>query len=152
MALRPNPKETVTATTLANCRPSPRVHNTSPDSTTGNIPGRKTIRHVDSLQPPFSLIRRQAAANETPWCARHNTGVICYSSMQSGLLTDTFSRKHVARFGEDDWRRSSPDFSEPNLSRNLALRDALRPIAQRHRATVAVVAVRLLAAVPSFGS
>jgi aryl-alcohol dehydrogenase-like predicted oxidoreductase len=61
--------------------------------------------------------------------------------MQSGLLTDTFTREHVARFAEDDWRRRSPDFNEPNLSRNLALRDALRPIAQRHRTTVSTVAV-----------
>src|SRR3979490_547097 len=101
----------------------------------------EAIRHVDSLQPPFSLIRRQAAAREIPWCAKHNTGVICYSPMQSGLLTETFSREHVARFAEDDWRRRSPDFNEPGLSRNLALRDALRPIAQRHRATVSAVAV-----------
>src|ERR1700694_2368337 len=61
--------------------------------------------------------------------------------MQSGLLTDTFSREHVARFAEDDWRRHSPEFNEPNLSRNLALRDALRPIAQRHRAAAPAVAV-----------
>jgi aryl-alcohol dehydrogenase-like predicted oxidoreductase len=60
----------------------------------------EAIRHVDSLQPPFSLIRRQAATREIPWCARHNTGVICYSPMQSGLFTDTFSREHVARFAE----------------------------------------------------
>jgi aryl-alcohol dehydrogenase-like predicted oxidoreductase len=101
----------------------------------------EAIRHVDSLQPPFSLIRRQAAAREIPWCARHNTGVICYSPMQSGLLTDTFSRENVAKFAEDDWRRRSPEFNEPNLSRNLALRDALRPIAQRHHATVSAIAV-----------
>src|SRR5258708_26861027 len=46
----------------------------------------EAIRHVDSLQPPFSLIHRQAAAREIPWCAKHNTGVICYSPMQSGLV------------------------------------------------------------------
>jgi aryl-alcohol dehydrogenase-like predicted oxidoreductase len=108
----------------------------------------EAIRHVDSLQPPFSLIRRQAATREIPWCARHNTGVICYSPMQSGLLTDTFSREQAARFAEDDWRRRSPDFNEPNLSRNLALRDALRPIAQRHGATVSAVAVAWVLAWP----
>jgi len=35
----------------------------------------------------------------------------------------------------DDWRRHGPEFQEPNLSRNLALRDALgtdRPAARRH--------------------
>jgi aryl-alcohol dehydrogenase-like predicted oxidoreductase len=106
------------------------------------------IRHVDSLQPPFSLIRRQAAEREIPWCAEHKTGVICYSPMQSGLLTDSFGRETVTRLAPDDWRRRSPDFQEPNLSRNLALRDDLRPIAQRHRTTVSAVAVAWVIAWP----
>ncbi|HYK81640.1 MAG TPA: aldo/keto reductase [Gemmatimonadales bacterium] len=99
------------------------------------------IRHVDSLQPPFSLIRREVAARELPWCAAHGTGVIVYSPMQSGLLTDTFTASRVAGLPADDWRRRSPEFQEPNLSRNLALRDALRPIAARHQTTVSTVAV-----------
>jgi aryl-alcohol dehydrogenase-like predicted oxidoreductase len=101
----------------------------------------EAIRHVDSLQPPFSLIRRDAAASEIPWCAEHGTGVICYSPMQSGLLTDNFSAARIAQLAPDDWRRRSPEFQEPNLSRNLALRNALRPIAERHDTTVSAVAV-----------
>src|SRR6267154_1847315 len=46
------------------------------------------LGHVDTLQPPFSAIRRDVAAAELPWCAAHRTGVIVYSPMQSGLLTD----------------------------------------------------------------
>src|SRR5438552_12731437 len=57
----------------------------------------EAIRHVDSLQPPFSLIRRQAAANEIPWCIEHKTGVICYSPMESGLLTDNFTAERVVK-------------------------------------------------------
>jgi aryl-alcohol dehydrogenase-like predicted oxidoreductase len=68
--------------------------------------------------------------------------------MQSGLSTETFRRQHVARFAADDWRRRSPDFNEPNLSRNLALRDALRPIAQRHRTTVSAAAIAWVLAWP----
>jgi len=98
-------------------------------------------RHVDSLQPPFSLIRREAAAREIPWCREHHTGVIVYSPMQSGLLTDRFSAERVAKFAKDDWRRRSEEFQEPNLSKNLALRDALRPIARRRGATVGAVAI-----------
>jgi aryl-alcohol dehydrogenase-like predicted oxidoreductase len=108
----------------------------------------EAILHVDSLQPPFSLIRRDAAAREVPWCAEHGTGVICYSPMQSGLLTDSFTKESVAKFAEDDWRRRSPDFQEPRLSRNLALRDSLRPIAQRHGTTVSAVAVAWVIAWP----
>lgn len=101
----------------------------------------EAIRHVDSLQPGFSMIRRDLGAKEIPWCAAHETGVIVYSPMQSGILTDAFSAERVARMAEDDWRRRSPNFQEPALGRNLALRDALRPIADRHATTVSSVAV-----------
>lgn len=101
----------------------------------------ESLRHVDSLQPPFSLIRRDAAAAEIPWCAAHGTGVIAYSPMQSGMLTDRFTEERVARLAPDDWRRRSAEFQAPNLARNLALRDALKPLAERHDTSVAAVAV-----------
>jgi aryl-alcohol dehydrogenase-like predicted oxidoreductase len=101
----------------------------------------ETVRHVDSLQPPFSLINRRAAEQEIPWCAPHNAGVIAYSPMQAGLLTESFTAARVPALAADDWRRRAPDFHEPNLGRNLALRDALRPIAKRHDTTVPAVAI-----------
>lgn len=99
------------------------------------------IRHVDSLQPPFSLIRRQAAEAEIPWCRERGTGVIVYSPMQSGILTDRFSEARVAALAEHDWRRRAGEFQPPSLARNIALRDALRPVAARHGTTVAAVAI-----------
>jgi aryl-alcohol dehydrogenase-like predicted oxidoreductase len=101
----------------------------------------EAIRHVDSLQPPFSLINRAAAEKELPWCASHGTGVICYSPMQSGLLTDSFTADRVSSFAADDWRRRGLEFQQPNLDRNLRLRDALRPIARRHRTSVSAIAI-----------
>jgi aryl-alcohol dehydrogenase-like predicted oxidoreductase len=101
----------------------------------------EAIRHVDSLQPPFSLVRRDSGADVIPWCAEHGTGVIVYSPMQSGLLTDSFTAERVASLAPDDWRLRDEDFEEPALSRNLALRDALGPIATRHDASIAAVAV-----------
>jgi aryl-alcohol dehydrogenase-like predicted oxidoreductase len=108
----------------------------------------ESVRHVDSLQPPFSLVRRDAAADVIPWAAAHETGVIVYSPMQSGLLTDTFSAKRLAAMAGDDWRRRSPQFTEPLLSRNVALRDALWPIANRHGVTVSAIAVAWTLACP----
>jgi aryl-alcohol dehydrogenase-like predicted oxidoreductase len=99
------------------------------------------IRHVDSLQPPFSMIQRGTASDLLPWAAAHGTGVIVYSPMASGILTDSFSRDRVEAMAKDDWRRQSDGHTEPALSRNLALRDALRPIAARHGTTVAAIAV-----------
>jgi aryl-alcohol dehydrogenase-like predicted oxidoreductase len=99
------------------------------------------LRHVDSLQPPFSLIRRDAAATEIPWCNAHRTGVIVYSPMQSGILTDSFTADKVKQMPGDDWRRKAPNFQTPRLEKNISLRDALRPIAQRRNTSVAAVAV-----------
>jgi aryl-alcohol dehydrogenase-like predicted oxidoreductase len=99
------------------------------------------LGHVDTLQPPFSAIRRELAGAELPWCATHGTGVIVYSPMQSGMLTGTFSLERAAQLGADDWRSRSPDFAGVGLRRNLGLADALGPIAERHGSSVAAVAV-----------
>jgi aryl-alcohol dehydrogenase-like predicted oxidoreductase len=105
-------------------------------------------QHVDSLQPPFSMIKREAGAAQIPWCAAHGTGVICYSPMQSGILTDTFSAARVAAFADDDWRRRGPEFKSPQLERNLALRNALVSVATRHQSTVSAVAIAWVLAWP----
>lgn len=98
-------------------------------------------RHVASAQPPFSMIRREVAADVLPWCKAHGTGAIVYSPMQTGILTDTFDAARVAAFAPDDWRRRGAEFQPVRLARNLALRDTLRPIARRHGVSVAAVAV-----------
>jgi aryl-alcohol dehydrogenase-like predicted oxidoreductase len=98
----------------------------------------EAIRHVDSLQPPYSLLRRDVEAEILPWCQAHGVGVIVYSPMQSGLLSGSFSLERVA---EDDWRRRSPSFQEPQLSRSLALVERLRPIAARRGKTVGQLAI-----------
>jgi aryl-alcohol dehydrogenase-like predicted oxidoreductase len=81
------------------------------------------------------------AASEIAWCAAHDTGVIVYSPMQSGLLTDHFTADRMSRLAPDDWRRKAPQFQSPKLEANLALRDALRPIAERRGVTVGALAV-----------
>jgi aryl-alcohol dehydrogenase-like predicted oxidoreductase len=101
----------------------------------------EALRHVDSMQPPLSLISRDAAAEVVPWAQRHGTGVICYSPMESGLLTDGFSARRCDEMAADDWRRREPGFRGEALARNMALRDALQPVARRHGVPVAAVAV-----------
>jgi aryl-alcohol dehydrogenase-like predicted oxidoreductase len=106
------------------------------------------LGHVDTLQPPFSPIRRDALAAELPWCLAHNTGVIVYSPMQSGLLTGSFTEARASALGKDDWRSRSPEFQSPRLQNNLALAEALRPIAARHGTTVGAIAVAWTLAAP----
>src|SRR5207253_2836913 len=96
------------------------------------------IRHVDSLQPPYSLLRRDVESEILPWCLQNGTGVVVYSPMQSGLLSGSFDLSRVA---PDDWRRRNAYFQEPNLTRNLAVVERLRPIAERHGRTVGQLAI-----------
>lgn len=107
------------------------------------------VGHVDTLQPPFSAIRRKAASAELPWCAEHETGVIVYSPMQSGLLSGAFTAERAAQLSSDDWRSRSPEFRGESLGRNLALAEALKPIAARRNASVASVAVAWTLAWPA---
>lgn len=98
----------------------------------------EAIRHVDSLQPPYSLLRRDVEAEILPWCLANGIGVIVYSPMQKGLLSGSFDINRVA---PDDHRRRDPMFQEPELSRNLKFVERLRPIAARHGKTVGQLAV-----------
>jgi len=101
----------------------------------------EAVGHVGSLQPPFSLIERTAGGAEIPWCREHETGVIVYSPMQSGLLTGRWTRERSATLDPGDWRAKDAEFQGERLERNLALADALRPVADRHSVSVAAVAV-----------
>jgi aryl-alcohol dehydrogenase-like predicted oxidoreductase len=99
------------------------------------------LGHVDTLQPPFSAIRRGVAAAELPWCDKNQTGVIVYSPMQSGLLSGRFTAARVVSLPKNDWRSRNAEYSGEKLAANLKLADALAPIADRHHTTIAAVAV-----------
>jgi aryl-alcohol dehydrogenase-like predicted oxidoreductase len=99
------------------------------------------VRHVDALQPPYSLLDRAAAAELIPWCAANGTGVICYSPLGSGLLGGGFDADRVRDLPADDWRRSDPEFRPPRLEANLELARRLEPVAARHGVPVAAAAV-----------
>jgi aryl-alcohol dehydrogenase-like predicted oxidoreductase len=108
----------------------------------------ESIRHVDSVQPPLSILARGARATVLPWAAEHGTGVVVYSPMGSGMLTGAFDAERIARLHPDDWRRQSPLFAEPLLGRNLALVERLRPIAERLDTTLPALAVAWCLAQP----
>jgi aryl-alcohol dehydrogenase-like predicted oxidoreductase len=100
----------------------------------------EAIGHVDSLQPPLSLLQRAALAS-IDRAATNETGVIVYSPMQSGLLSGRWSRERSEQLAEDDWRRSSPLFTGEGLERSLALVERLKPLASREDASLAELAV-----------
>jgi aryl-alcohol dehydrogenase-like predicted oxidoreductase len=99
------------------------------------------IAPISSLQPPFSLIKRDIEKEILPFCQEHNIGVIVYAPMASGLLTGSMTHKRVANLPDDDWRKRDPEFQEPRLSRNLELVEKLNEIAFMHNVTPGVVAI-----------
>jgi aryl-alcohol dehydrogenase-like predicted oxidoreductase len=94
-----------------------------------------------SLQPRYSLLHRDVEDEILPFTAREDIGVIAYSPMASGLLTGAMTAERIARLPADDWRKSHPDFQEPQLSQNLRLVRLLRAIGRQHGRTPAEVAV-----------
>ena len=101
----------------------------------------EAIARVTSLQPPYSLLHRGIEEQVLPYCLREGIGVIVYSPMASGLLTGAMTRERAAKLPKDDWRKNHPDFTEPNLSRNLALVERLQEIARRHNRSTGEVAI-----------
>jgi aryl-alcohol dehydrogenase-like predicted oxidoreductase len=101
----------------------------------------QTMVPITSLQPPYSLVHREIEDRVLPYCLREGIGVIVYSPMASGLLTGAMTRERAAKLPKDDWRKNHPDFTEPNLSRNLALVERLQEIARRHNRSAGEVAI-----------
>ncbi|MDE0652321.1 MAG: aldo/keto reductase [bacterium] len=103
---------------------------------------------LTSVQSQMSLIDRDVGATVVPWAAARGVGVLAYSPMASGLLTDSFDAGRVGTLPEDDWRSRDPRFQDPQLGRALRLRESLKAVAARHGTTVAAVAVAWVLAWP----
>jgi aryl-alcohol dehydrogenase-like predicted oxidoreductase len=101
----------------------------------------QSIAPVETLQPQYSLVEREAEDELLPFTEREGIGVIVYSPMGSGLLTGGMTRERIEGLPDDDWRKRDPRFSEPQLTRHLALVDRLRTVADRHGTTPGAVAV-----------
>lgn len=101
----------------------------------------QAVAPVTSLQPPYSMLAREIEEAVLPYTRANGIGVIVYSPMKSGLLTGTMARERVAAMPADDWRKRTPHFQEPRLTRNLALAELLRAIGQRHGRAPGEVAI-----------
>jgi aryl-alcohol dehydrogenase-like predicted oxidoreductase len=99
------------------------------------------IAPIDSLQPPYSLVKPDVEKEILPYCMQNNIGVIVYSPMNSGLLSGTMTKERVRNMPDDDWRKHDPEFMEPRLSRNLELANLLGEIGFLHNLTAGQVAI-----------
>jgi len=107
------------------------------------------IRHVDSLQPEYSMLIRGAQEELIPWCREHGTGIVTYGSLAYGILTGKFSAD--ARFDRNDWRSGEMGisyydrlFARNVFRRHLQTIGELKAIAVRLGITVAQLAIAWL--------
>jgi aryl-alcohol dehydrogenase-like predicted oxidoreductase len=92
----------------------------------------QAIAPITSLQPPYSLVRREVEQEILPYCRSGGLGTIVYSPMASGLLTGAMTRERAASLPNSDWRSRDLEFHEPKLSKNLALVERLRRVGERY--------------------
>ena len=107
----------------------------------GQLQRIQQIAPVETLQPPYSLIARGVEDKILPFAEHEGIGVIAYSPMGSGLLTGAMTRERIQGLPEDDWRKHSESFQEPQLSGHLALVERLTTVAARMDTTPGAVAV-----------
>jgi aryl-alcohol dehydrogenase-like predicted oxidoreductase len=112
----------------------------------GMIERCEAIRHVDSLQPHFSMLHLKDR-DLIRWCGERGTGVVTYGSLAYGLLTGAIGLD--TEFDDQDWRSGKKGeggyyrrlFAEGKKERSLAVVDALRPIAERLGISVSQLAL-----------
>jgi aryl-alcohol dehydrogenase-like predicted oxidoreductase len=74
-------------------------------------------RPVETLQPPYSLFRREIETDLLPYTRSHDIGVLVYGPLAHGLLTGSMDERTT--FADDDWRGTNPSFHGETFRRNL---------------------------------
>ena len=108
---------------------------------TGQLERISEITPAESLQPPYSILKRNFEDELLAYCKKNDIGVVVYSPMQKGLLTGKVTAQWVADLPPDDHRHNDPDFKEPKLTDNLEIVQRLELIAARENKTIAQLAI-----------
>ncbi len=103
---------------------------------------------ISSLQPRYSLLNQQIQdEGQLDWCRNNNCGIVCYSPMESGLLTGKVNQEWIDNLPKNDWRRHKSDhpvaslLHPPKLNPFLKLVEQLDAIANSSGHSVSQLAV-----------
>lgn len=94
---------------------------------------------LDADQEKFSMLDRAHEKENLPYCADHGMAFLAYSPLSFGLLTGKISPGR--QFPLDDLRHGHPRFTADNIKKVKRLLDAIRPVADRHQASLAQLAI-----------
>jgi aryl-alcohol dehydrogenase-like predicted oxidoreductase len=105
-------------------------------------------RPVETLQPPYSLLRREIETDVLAYTRTHDVGVLVYGPLAHGLLTGTMDERTT--FAPDDWRGTNPSFNGETLRHNLdRVRDLQRFAREELGSSVSQLAVAWTLANPA---
>ncbi|WP_274652463.1 aldo/keto reductase [Paenibacillus humicola] len=109
-----------------------------------------SVRHVDSLQPPYSILRPAVEKEILPFCLDNGIGVVAYSPLTSGLLSGNYT--YDTTFSEGDWRSRNAAHTGEGLRKNVDRAEKLKKIAARFDITLPQLAVAYDLAHPAITS
>ncbi|WP_256758929.1 aldo/keto reductase [Cohnella sp. WQ 127256] len=109
-----------------------------------------TVRHVDSLQPPYSILRPAIEKDILPYCQENGIGVVAYSPLTSGLLSGNYT--YDTKFEDDDWRSRNKAHIGEGLRSNVDRAEKLKAIAARFDITLPQLAIAYVLAHPALTS
>lgn len=98
-----------------------------------------SVRHVDSLQPPYSILRPAVEKEILPFCLENGIGVVAYSPLTSGLLSGNYT--YDTKFSDDDWRSRNAAHTGEGLRKNVDRVEKLKVIASRFGMTMPQLAI-----------
>lgn len=101
---------------------------------------------LDAIQERFSMIDRKIEADLLPLTVQNGVSTLSYSSLALGLLSGTIGPDRI--FAGDDQRKDNPRFSVANRQKAKVFSDAIRPVAERHGASIAQVVIAWTLAQP----
>jgi methylglyoxal reductase len=101
---------------------------------------------LDAIQERFSMIDREIEADLLPLTHQNGVSTLSYSSLALGLLSGTIGPDRI--FSGDDQRKGNPRFSVSNRQKVQAFSEAIRPVAERHAASIAQVVIAWTLAQP----
>lgn len=109
-----------------------------------------SVRHVDSLQPPYSILRPAVEKEILPFCLEKGIGVVAYSPLTSGLLSGNYT--YDTKFSDDDWRSRNAAHTGEGLRKNVDRVEKLKVIASRYGMTMPQLAIAYDLAHPALTS
>jgi aryl-alcohol dehydrogenase-like predicted oxidoreductase len=107
---------------------------------------RRGFARIQSVQAYYTLAGRDLEREIVPLAQDQGLGIMVWSPLAGGLLTGKFSPDGK---GPEGARRASFDFPVVDKPRAFRCVDAMRPVAERHRASVAQVALAWLLSRPA---